>query len=272
MTEGRPGRARPHPGGGGRARPRPGDRRRPRAGQPDLARRDPGPGPRHPAGRVGRPRRAGRARGHHGRPRRQHRRAARRPLAGAAGRVPATRGRARPAPRPRARARRAARGHPRRHGRSRWLANLGSVADARAALAAGADGAGLVRTEFLFLGRGAAPDVDEQQAEYDAIAEALAGGGSRCAPSTSAATSRCPTCRCPSRTTRSSDGAGIRLSLDHRDLLRDQLVAICRTARALTDQRDVPDGLDARRAASRRARCSPTPPGRRAPRTACGSA
>ena len=32
-------------------------------------------------------------------------------------------------------------------------ANLGSVADARAALAAGADGAGLVRTEFLFLDR-----------------------------------------------------------------------------------------------------------------------
>ncbi len=32
-------------------------------------------------------------------------------------------------------------------------ANVGSIADARAAAAAGADGSGLVRTEFLFLGR-----------------------------------------------------------------------------------------------------------------------
>ena len=54
-------------------------------------------------------------------------------------------------------------------------ANLGSVADARAALAAGADGAGLVRTEFLFLGRSAAPSVQEQQDEYAAIAEAMDG-------------------------------------------------------------------------------------------------
>ena len=36
-------------------------------------------------------------------------------------------------------------------------ANLGSVADARAALVGGADGAGLVRTEFVFLDRSAAP-------------------------------------------------------------------------------------------------------------------
>ena len=54
-------------------------------------------------------------------------------------------------------------------------ANLGSVTDARAALAAGADGAGLVRTEFLFLDRSAAPDVEEQKSEYDAIANAMGG-------------------------------------------------------------------------------------------------
>ena len=42
--------------------------------------------------------------------------------------------------------------------------NVGSVEDARAAAASGADLAGLVRTEFLFLGRSRAPDVDEQEA------------------------------------------------------------------------------------------------------------
>ena len=54
-------------------------------------------------------------------------------------------------------------------------ANVGSVADARAAAAAGADGAGLVRTEFLFLGPDDAPTVEEQQADYVAIAEAMGG-------------------------------------------------------------------------------------------------
>ncbi|MBQ3425095.1 MAG: phosphoenolpyruvate--protein phosphotransferase [Clostridia bacterium] len=52
-------------------------------------------------------------------------------------------------------------------------ANCGSVADAQAAMAAGADGCGLLRTEFLFLERTAAPDVDEQSATYRAIFAAL---------------------------------------------------------------------------------------------------
>ena len=88
--------------------------------------------------------------------------------------------RARAARWPRAAARRARDG--RRTGRHRATAttvlvgaNLGSVADARVAAERGADLAGLVRTEFLFLGPGAAPDVDEQEAAYRAIAEALGG-------------------------------------------------------------------------------------------------
>ena len=52
-------------------------------------------------------------------------------------------------------------------------ANLGSPADARAAH--GADLAGLVRTEFGFLDRREAPTVDEQEASYRAIAEAMDG-------------------------------------------------------------------------------------------------
>ena len=52
-------------------------------------------------------------------------------------------------------------------------ANLGSRADARTAAAEGADSAGLVRTEFLFLNRDQAPDLKEQVAEYLAIADAL---------------------------------------------------------------------------------------------------
>jgi phosphocarrier protein FPr/phosphocarrier protein len=55
------------------------------------------------------------------------------------------------------------------------FANLGAVSEAAPAVAAGAEGCGLLRTEFLFMGRAAAPDEEEQLAAYQAIADALAG-------------------------------------------------------------------------------------------------
>jgi multiphosphoryl transfer protein len=53
------------------------------------------------------------------------------------------------------------------------LANLGSLAEAQAATASGAEGCGLLRTEFLFLERETAPDEDEQAERYQAVADAL---------------------------------------------------------------------------------------------------
>ncbi len=53
------------------------------------------------------------------------------------------------------------------------FANLGSVEDAQAAIAAGAEGCGLLRTEFLFLDRNAPPDKEEQQRIYAEIAAVL---------------------------------------------------------------------------------------------------
>ncbi len=55
------------------------------------------------------------------------------------------------------------------------FANLGSVVDAVAAVANGAEGCGLLRTEFLFIDRDAAPDEAEQLDAYQGIAAALAG-------------------------------------------------------------------------------------------------
>jgi phosphoenolpyruvate-protein phosphotransferase/dihydroxyacetone kinase phosphotransfer subunit len=110
-------------------------------------------------------------------------------------------------------------------------ANLGSVADARAALVAGADGAGLVRTEFIFLDRSVAPSVEEQRAVYDELAEAMAGrritlrtldvGGDKPLSYLPMAAEANPFL----------GQRGIRLTLEHRDLLRDQLAAMCETAR-----------------------------------------
>lgn len=48
----------------------------------------------------------------------------------------------------------------------RVYANAGSVEEVRAAIAAGADGIGLFRTEFLFIGRECMPSEDEQRALY----------------------------------------------------------------------------------------------------------
>ena len=56
------------------------------------------------------------------------------------------------------------------------LANIGGPADVPAAVAAGAEGIGLLRTEFLFLDRQDAPTGEEQRATY---AEILAGMGGR---------------------------------------------------------------------------------------------
>jgi phosphoenolpyruvate-protein phosphotransferase len=53
------------------------------------------------------------------------------------------------------------------------FANLGNVADATAAVANGAEGCGLLRTEFLFIDRETAPDEQEQLAAYQGIAAAL---------------------------------------------------------------------------------------------------
>ncbi len=56
------------------------------------------------------------------------------------------------------------------------LANLGGPADAAAAVAAGAEGVGLLRTEFLYLERAAPPSVDEQRDAYAAVFGAFPGG------------------------------------------------------------------------------------------------
>lgn len=54
-------------------------------------------------------------------------------------------------------------------------ANLGSRDDAMVAMAAGAEGCGLLRTEFLFLDRESPPSEGEQEEAYRAIANVLRG-------------------------------------------------------------------------------------------------
>ncbi len=110
-------------------------------------------------------------------------------------------------------------------------ANVGSAADSRAAATAGADSVGLVRTEFLFLDRAHPPECDEQAAEYLAIAEAA--GGRRITIRTLDVGGDKPLSYLPMPAEDNPflGQRGIRVSLDDRDLLTEQLAAVCRVAR-----------------------------------------
>ena len=109
-------------------------------------------------------------------------------------------------------------------------ANVGSLADARTAADNGADLAGLVRTEFLFLGRTSAPGVDEQEAAYREIADAL--GGRRITLRTLDVGGDKPLGYLPSAAEENPflGVRGIRHSLRHPELFADQLRAIVRIA------------------------------------------
>ncbi|VWX46711.1 phosphoenolpyruvate--protein phosphotransferase [Novosphingobium sp. 9U] len=105
------------------------------------------------------------------------------------------------------------------------FANLGSLADAAAAVSTGAEGCGLLRTEFLFLDREHAPDEDEQRALYASIAATLGDrplilrtldiGGDKPVPYLPAAHEENPALGL----------RGVRLSLARPDLLETQLCA-----------------------------------------------
>jgi phosphocarrier protein FPr len=109
-------------------------------------------------------------------------------------------------------------------------ANVGSIADAAAAHTNGAEGAGLVRTELLFLDRAAAPSDDEQAEHYARICAALPGqpvvvrtldvGGDKEVAYLTAAAEANPYL----------GRRGIRLALAHPTVLTSQLRALLRTA------------------------------------------
>ena len=56
------------------------------------------------------------------------------------------------------------------------VANIGGLEDAQEAMTKGAEGVGLLRSEFVFLGRTKAPTEDEQAEIYTAIAKTLTPG------------------------------------------------------------------------------------------------
>ena len=110
-------------------------------------------------------------------------------------------------------------------------ANIGSVDDARAAGTAHADGAGLVRTEFLFVGKTVAPTRHEQERVYRAIAENLHPGRVVLRTLDVGGDKPLPFLRQVPEANPFLGERGIRLTLHHPELFLDQLVAMCTVAR-----------------------------------------
>ncbi|MGA0602307.1 phosphoenolpyruvate--protein phosphotransferase [Caulobacter sp. KR2-114] len=110
------------------------------------------------------------------------------------------------------------------------FANVASVAEARAAAATGAEGCGLLRTEFLFLDRQAAPSEDEQAREYQAVAEALAGRPVIVRTLDAGGDKPLAYLPLPPEDNPALGLRGVRVGLWRPDLLKTQLRAILRTA------------------------------------------
>ncbi|HEX6597422.1 MAG TPA: phosphoenolpyruvate--protein phosphotransferase [Acidimicrobiales bacterium] len=108
------------------------------------------------------------------------------------------------------------------------LTNVGSPADTRLAVGEGADGVGMLRTEFVFLGRSQPPDEEEQYLAYRAVADAL--GDRPLVVRTLDLGADVPVWDGPAEPNPALGNRGIRLTLGRPDLLETQLRAIARLA------------------------------------------
>ncbi|CAN5673836.1 phosphoenolpyruvate--protein phosphotransferase [soil metagenome] len=109
-------------------------------------------------------------------------------------------------------------------------ANIGSVDEAVRAVAAGADGVGLLRTEFLFLERSAMPTEEEQFGPLSDIARALGDRPLTIRTLDVGADKPLPYLRQAPEENPFLGVRGIRLGLTQKDLLTTQLRAIARLA------------------------------------------
>ena len=108
------------------------------------------------------------------------------------------------------------------------FANLGAVTEAAPAVAGGAEGCGLLRTEFLFLERQSAPTEEEQLAQYQAIADALDGRPLVIRTLDAGGDKPLPYLPMPQEDNPALGLRGVRTGLHRPDLLLTQLRAICR--------------------------------------------
>lgn len=113
------------------------------------------------------------------------------------------------------------------------LANVGGLAEAEQAVALGAEGVGLLRSEFLFLDRATAPDEDEQLQVYRSIARVLGPERPLIVRTLDVGGDKpLPYLPLPREDNPFLGVRGLRLMLDHAEVLRTQFRALLRAASA----------------------------------------
>jgi len=110
------------------------------------------------------------------------------------------------------------------------LANVGSISGAEHAARQGADGVGLLRTEFLYLGRRDLPGEEEQVATYAAIMAALGGKPLVIRTLDAGSDKEMPAFDLPNEPNPALGMRGVRVSLQRPAVLATQLRAILRVA------------------------------------------
>ena len=111
------------------------------------------------------------------------------------------------------------------------FANIGSISDVQVAVASGAEGVGLLRTEFLYLDRTSAPTEEEQLEVYQAIAQVLDNRPLIIRTLDVGGDKPLPYLRVGLREANPFLGwRGIRFCLDNLDLFKTQLRAILRAS------------------------------------------
>lgn len=111
------------------------------------------------------------------------------------------------------------------------FANIGSISDVQVAVASGAEGVGLLRTEFLYLDRTSAPTEEEQLEVYQAIAQVLDNRPLIIRTLDVGGDKPLPYLRVGLPEANPFLGwRGIRFCLDHLDLFKTQLRAILRAS------------------------------------------
>ncbi len=139
------------------------------------------------------------------------------------------------------------------------FANLGSSAQASAAVELGAEGVGLLRTEFLFLDRPELPGEEEQAETLLEIGRALQGRPLIVRTLDAGADKPLPALPMPAESNPFLGVRGIRLGLQRPEVLETQFRAILRAAAQFPVQAMLPmvataDEIEAARAILRRAR------------------
>lgn len=113
------------------------------------------------------------------------------------------------------------------------VANIGNLTDARDAMTMGAEGVGLLRSEFVFLGRHSAPSEDEQATLYSDIARALKPGQPLVIRTLDVGGDKpLPYLPIPAEENPFLGVRGVRVGFDRPDVLRTQCRAIASAADA----------------------------------------